>query len=95
MGSIGGILFDLPLLALTNTQEGIGRKSISIGTPHGNGNPPLCLQQPAPKPSIFPSASDLQHSFMYLWKVSESSTLISLIFVVKSEFSCILAHPTT
>jgi hypothetical protein len=32
IGSIGGILFDLPLLVLTNTQEGIGRKSISIGT---------------------------------------------------------------
>jgi hypothetical protein len=30
MGSIGGILFDSPLLVLTNAQEGIGRKSISI-----------------------------------------------------------------
>jgi hypothetical protein len=32
MGSIGGMLFDPPLLVLTNAQEGIGRKSISIGS---------------------------------------------------------------
>jgi hypothetical protein len=32
MGSIGGMLLDLPLLVLTNAQEGIGRKSISIGS---------------------------------------------------------------
>jgi hypothetical protein len=32
MGSIGRMLFDLPLLVLTNAQEGIGRKSISIGS---------------------------------------------------------------
>jgi hypothetical protein len=32
MGPIGMILFDSPLLVLTNTQEGIGRKSISIGS---------------------------------------------------------------
>jgi hypothetical protein len=57
--------------------------------------PPLRLQQPTPKPSIFPSDSDLQYSFTYLWKLSESSTLISLIFVAKSEFSRILAYPTT
>jgi hypothetical protein len=57
--------------------------------------PPLRLQQPAPKPSIFPSDSDSQHSFTYLCKFSESSTLISLIFVAKSEFSRVLAYPTT
>jgi hypothetical protein len=57
--------------------------------------PPLHLQQPAPKPSIFPSDSDSQHSFTYLWKFSESSTLISLISVAKSEFSRVLAYPTT
>jgi hypothetical protein len=57
--------------------------------------PPLRLQQPAPKPSIFASDSDSQHSFTYLWKFSESSTLISLISVAKSEFSRLLAHPTT
>jgi hypothetical protein len=57
--------------------------------------PPLRLQQPAPKPSIFPSDSDSQHSFTYLCEFPESSTLISLIFVAKSEFSCILAYPTT
>jgi hypothetical protein len=32
MGLIGGMLFDLPLLVLTDTQEGIGRKLISIGS---------------------------------------------------------------
>jgi hypothetical protein len=32
MGSIGGILFNLPLLVLTNAQEGIGRTLISIGS---------------------------------------------------------------
>jgi hypothetical protein len=32
MGSIGGIFFDQPLLVLTNAQEGIGRKSISMGS---------------------------------------------------------------
>jgi hypothetical protein len=56
--------------------------------------PPLHLQQPAPKPSIFPSDSDSQHSFTYLGKFSGSSTLISLISVTKSEFSRVLAHPT-
>jgi hypothetical protein len=56
--------------------------------------PPLCLQQPAPKPSIFPSDSDLQHSFTYLYEFPESSMLISLIFIVKSEFSHVLAYPT-
>jgi hypothetical protein len=65
-------------------------------TPHSNGDPPpLRLQQPAPKPSIFPSDSDSQHSFTYLCEFSESSTLISLIFIAKSEFSRVLAHPTT
>jgi hypothetical protein len=29
---MGGILSDLPLLVLTNAQEGIGMKSISIGS---------------------------------------------------------------
>jgi hypothetical protein len=48
---------------------------------------PLRLQQPAAKPSIFPSDSDSQHSFTYLCRFWESSTLISLISVVKSEFS--------
>jgi hypothetical protein len=57
--------------------------------------PPLRLQQPAPKPSLFPSDSDSQHSFTYLCEFPESSTLISLIFVAKSEFSHILAYPTT
>jgi hypothetical protein len=57
--------------------------------------PPLRLQQPAPKPSIFPSDSDSQHSFTYLCEVPESSMLISFIFITKSEFSCVLAHPTT
>jgi hypothetical protein len=57
--------------------------------------PPLRLQQPAPKPSIFPSDSDSQHSFTYLCEFPESSTLISLIFVAKSEFSPVLAHPAT
>jgi hypothetical protein len=32
MGSIGGMLFDLLLLVLTNAQQGIGRKLISIGS---------------------------------------------------------------
>jgi hypothetical protein len=32
MGSIGGILFESPLLVLTNAQEGIARKSISMGS---------------------------------------------------------------
>jgi hypothetical protein len=32
MGSIGGMLFDLLLLVLTNAQEGIGRKLISISS---------------------------------------------------------------
>jgi hypothetical protein len=63
-------------------------------TSYGNGDPPLHLQQPAPKPSIFPSDSDSQYSFMYLCESPESSTLISLIFVAKSEFSRILGHPT-
>jgi hypothetical protein len=63
--------------------------------PHSNGDPPLHLQQPAPKPSIFPSDSDSQHSFTYLCEFPESFTLISLISVVKSEFSRVLAHPTT
>jgi hypothetical protein len=57
--------------------------------------PPLRLQQPAPKPSIVPSDSDSQHSFTYLWKSSESFTLISLISVAKSEFSRDFAYPTT
>jgi hypothetical protein len=57
--------------------------------------PPLRLQQPAPKPSNFPSDSDSQHSFTYLCEFPESSTLISLIFVAKSEFSRVLAYPTT
>jgi hypothetical protein len=57
--------------------------------------PPLCLQQPALKPSIFPSASDSQHSFTYLCKFSESSTLISLISIPKSEFSPDFAYPAT
>jgi cell division protein FtsB len=57
--------------------------------------PPLRLQQAAPKPSIFRSDSDSQHSFTYLCEFPESSTLISLIFVAKSEFSHILANPTT
>jgi hypothetical protein len=43
-------------------------------TPHSNGDPPLRLQQPAPKPSIFPSDSDSQHSFTYLCEFPESST---------------------
>jgi hypothetical protein len=59
-------------------------------TQHGNNDPPLHSEQRGPKPSNFPSHSDSQHSFTYLWKFSESSTLISLIFVVKSEFSRIL-----
>jgi hypothetical protein len=57
--------------------------------------PPLRLQQPAPKPSVFPSDSGSQRSFTYLCEFPESSTLISLIFVAKSEFSRVLAHPTT
>jgi hypothetical protein len=57
--------------------------------------PPLHLQQPPPKPSIFASDSDSQHSFTYLFEFPESSRLMSLIFVAKSEFSRILAHPTT
>jgi hypothetical protein len=32
MGSIGRMLFNLLLLVLTNAQECIGRKSISIGS---------------------------------------------------------------
>jgi hypothetical protein len=36
--------------------------------------PPLHLQQPAPKPSSFPSDSDSQHSFTYLCEFPESST---------------------
>jgi hypothetical protein len=32
IGSIGGMLFDPLLPVLTNAQEGIGRKSISIGS---------------------------------------------------------------
>jgi hypothetical protein len=35
--------------------------------------PPLRWQQPAPKPSIFPSDSDSQHSFTYLCEFPESS----------------------
>jgi hypothetical protein len=58
-------------------------------------SPPLHLQQPAAKPSIFPSDSDSQHSFTYLWKPSGSSTLISLISVVKSEFSRDFTYPNT
>jgi hypothetical protein len=57
--------------------------------------PPLRSQQRVPKPSIFPSDSDLQHSFTYLCEFPENSRLISLIFVAKSEFSCVLAYPTT
>jgi hypothetical protein len=53
--------------------------------------PPLHLQQPAPKPSIFPSDSHSQHSFTYLCEFPESSTLIWLIFIAKSEFSRVLA----
>jgi hypothetical protein len=53
--------------------------------------PPLRSQQRALKPSIFPSDSDSQHSFTYLCEFPESSTLISLIFVAKSEFSRVLA----
>jgi hypothetical protein len=56
--------------------------------------PPLRLQQRAPKPSIFPSDSDSQHSFAYLCEFPESSRSISLIFVAKSEFSRVLAYPT-
>jgi hypothetical protein len=55
--------------------------------------PPLRLQQPAPKPSIFPSASDSQHSFSYLCEFPESSTLISLIVVAKSEFHTFWVTP--
>jgi hypothetical protein len=57
--------------------------------------PPLRSQQRVPKPSIFPSDSDSQHSFTYLCELPVSSKLISLIFIVKSEFSCVLAYPTT
>jgi hypothetical protein len=57
--------------------------------------PALRLQQPAPKASIFPSASDSQQSFTYLCKFPESSTLISLIFIAKAEFSRDFAYPTT
>jgi hypothetical protein len=32
IGLIGGMLFDPPLLVLTNAQEGIGRKLSSIGS---------------------------------------------------------------
>jgi hypothetical protein len=56
--------------------------------------PPLHWQQPAPKPSIIPLDSDSQHSFTYFWKVSNSSTLIALISVAKSEFSCDFGYPT-
>jgi hypothetical protein len=56
--------------------------------------PPLRLQQPAPKPSIIPSDSDSQHSFTYLCECPASSTLISLTFVAKSEFSRVLGYPT-
>jgi regulator of replication initiation timing len=57
--------------------------------------PPLHSQQRVLKPSIFPSDSDSQHSFTYLCEFPESSMLISLIFVTKSEFSRILVYPTT
>jgi hypothetical protein len=64
--------------------------------PHSNSNPPpLCLQQPALKPSVFPSDSDSQHSVMYLWTFSESSMLISSISIMKSEFSRDFTYPTT
>jgi hypothetical protein len=36
--------------------------------------PPLHSQQRAPKPYIFPSDSDSQHSIMYLCEYPESST---------------------
>jgi hypothetical protein len=58
---------------------------------NGNGDPPLRSQQRAAKPSILPSDSDSQHSFTYLCEFPEISTLISVIFVAKSEFSCVLA----
>jgi hypothetical protein len=76
---------------------GILHRICTWGQDHhtATATPPLSLQQPAPKPSIFPSDSDAQHSFTYLWRFSESSRLISLISIAKSEFSCVLAHPTT
>jgi hypothetical protein len=66
------------------------------GTHHtATATPPLHLQQPAPKPSIIPSDPDSQRSCTYLWKSSESSTLISLISVAKSDVSRDFAYPTT
>jgi hypothetical protein len=58
-------------------------------------NPPPAFAITSTRPSIFQSDSDSQHSFTYLWKCSESSTLISLISVAKSEFSRDFAYPTT
>jgi hypothetical protein len=79
--------------SLCRAMTGVDQKGPAHHT--ATATPPLRLQQPAPKPSIFPSDSDSQHSFTYLCEFPESSTLISLIFVAKSEFSRVLAYPTT
>ncbi|KAI5808455.1 hypothetical protein BZA77DRAFT_362191 [Pyronema omphalodes] len=57
--------------------------------------PPLHSQQRAPKPPVFSSDSDSQHSVTLFSEFSGNSTLFLLTFVAKSEFSRVLAYPTS
>jgi hypothetical protein len=62
--------------------------------PHGNGDPPPAFATTSTETIDFSIGFGFA-ALTYLCEFPESSTLISLIFVAKSEFSRVLAYPTT